>query len=642
MCGFLCVFAPGTPVEKKQLENGLHALSHRGPDEFGHWHTNDGRIHLGHARLSIIDLKQGKQPLISQDGHLVVVVNGEFYDYQRITHDLIGKGYHFKTHSDSEILLYLYQEYGEQCFEYLRGEFAFVLWDDHRKQIFAGRDRFGIKPLFYYQDNTNIYFASEIKAFKAMGLKLQWNHDTFYQENSMLHIPDNTMVKNIKELPAAHYLTKSFESEALNLAQYWDIDYLHEEQQKKITINEQEAIEGFRERLDEAVKLRLQADVPVACYLSGGIDSSAILGIAQKFSKAPITAFTLSFDEQAYDEAPFAKETAQFTQSKYIEIPITARELVDNFEDAVFKGEKLAVNGHFVAKYLLSKKVRQNDLKVVLTGEGSDEFLGGYASFKQDYLTYYLNEMPEEQKQELEAKLKKNDEVNETFWVGKNQDNTLESAKKLLGYKPNWISVFSNMTGFNKQLYRRGYLDFMKNQDPVANLLNSFSIKQKLNGRGILHQSMYLWARSGFPHYMLTMLSDRMEMAHSVEGRLPFLDHKLTEFIAHLPENFKIRDLKEKYILREATKDVLTKTIYKRMKHPFISPPSKLEQNKLLHEFILDKIHSDSMKKQPFYDPKKLIDFATRSNQEIDPVQSDTIILQAVSASILGDKLGLS
>ena len=523
MCGFLCVFAPSNPIAKQQVMDGLQAIRHRGPDESGHWQAYDGRIHLGHVRLSIIDLQQGQQPLISSDGNLIAVVNGEFYDYQRITQDLIRKGYHFKTHSDSEILLYLYQEYGQQCFEELRGEFAFVLWDNHKKQIFSGRDRFGIKPLFYYQDKANIYFASEMKAFKAMGLKLEWDLDTYYQEKCLFHIPENTVIKQVKELPASHYLSKQFESEKLNIVQYWDMEYLTDDQQKQLNISEQEAIEGFRERFEEAIKLRLHADVPVACYLSGGIDSSAVLGIAQKFSSHPITAFTLSFDEQAYDEAPLARETAKFTDCEYIEVPVTAKELIDNFEDAIYKGEKLIYNCNAIAKYLLSKKVQQHGFKVVLTGEGSDEFLAGYPSFRQDYITHYFDDMLQEQKQEIEAELKKANQVCQGLLVGNNEDKCMDVAQQLLGYKPNWISALSYAGTLSKSIFNQDYLDSIKHKDPIADLLTSFPIKQKLTGRGTLHQSLYLWTRSALPHYLLTMLGDRMEMAHSIEDGCLFL-----------------------------------------------------------------------------------------------------------------------
>ena len=642
MCGFLCIFSPTAPIEKQSVLNGLQTLKHRGPDEIGHWCTSDLSIHLGHMRLSIIDLQQGHQPLSNHDGNIIAVVNGEFYDFERIAEDLTRKGYCFKTHSDSEVLLYLYKEYSEKCFDSLRGEFAFVLWDQHKNQIFAGRDRFGIKPVFYYQDGKNIYLASEIKAFKPLGLSLKWDKTKFYQEQSLFHIADNTLVENIKELPAAHYLVKDLNSEEIQITQYWDMSYFSAEQQSQYAISEQEAVEIFREKFDEAVKLRLKADVPVACYLSGGIDSSAILGTAQRYSNQPLSAFTLTFDDQAYDESIFAKETAKFTGSKYIEVPITAREIVDNFEDAIYKGEKLIFNCNAVSKYLLSKNVQQHGFKVVLTGEGSDEFLAGYASFRQDYLTHYLNKIPLDQKKEIEAELRKANKISQGLLIGNVDNKAMESAQKILGYKPNWMSALTYISSMSKQVFNKEYLHLINHQDPVAELLNSLPIAQQLKGKGQLHQSLYLWTRSAFPHYLLTMLGDRMEMAHSIEGRVPFLDHKLTEFMVQLPEHLKIRGLKEKYILREAAKPILTETMYTRMKHPFLSPPSKNSNNQLLSEFLLDKIHSKSMGYLPFYNQQKLIDFATQDNDEINPTQSDAIVQQAVSACILGEKLGLN
>ncbi|MBM7071453.1 asparagine synthase (glutamine-hydrolyzing) [Shewanella sp. 202IG2-18] len=642
MCGFLCAFAPTNAIDKQSILNGINAIQHRGPDEVGHWGSFDNRIHLGHARLSIIDLNQGHQPLTNQDQSIVAVVNGEFYDYKRIARELILEGYKFKTHSDSEILVHLYQKYGSGCFEHLRGEFAFVLWDKNNNQIFAGRDRFGIKPLFYYQDKKNIYFASEMKAFKPLGLPLSWNKANFLQEKSLFHIADHSLIENIRELPASHYLTKAFDSDKLSIKQYWDIEYLSTKAQKQYDISEAEAVQGFREKFDEAVKFRLNADVPVGCYLSGGIDSSAILGAAQQHYHRPITAFTLSFDDQSYDESVYAKETAKFTGSHYVEVPVTAMDIVDNFEDSVYKGEKLIFNCNAVSKHLLSKHVQQHGFKVVLTGEGSDEFLAGYASFRQDYLAHYMDEMSAAQKQEVEVEFKNANKVSQGLLIGKQNDPAMNTAQRILGYQPNWMSAFTYISAASKQIFNDDYLNFVKDSDPIANLLHSLPVKEKLLGRGILHQSLYLWTRSMLPHYLLTLLGDRMEMAHSIEGRVPFLDHKLTEYVARLPEHFKIRGMKEKYLLREAAKPVLTDTMYKRMKHPFLSPPSKNNRSQLLNEFLLDKIHSQSMRNLPFYDQQKLIQFAESSDDNINPTQRDVILMQAVSACILGEKLGLN
>ena len=644
MCGFVCVFSPNSVFEHYKVEQALNKIQHRGPDESSLWSNAEHTVHLGHARLSIIDLKGGSQPLSNASNSIHCVVNGEFYDYKRIRQELIREGYTFKTASDSEILIALYERYGVGCLEYIRGEFSFVLWDERTRKIFAGRDRFGIKPLFYYQDKGAVYFASEVKALAELGLSMAWDKESLWQEVSFFHLPDRSLFKDVHEVPPAHYVIKSFSSTTLSTYPYWDMNYLTTSQQSQNVWDEEEVIEGFREKFEEAIKFRLTADVPVASYLSGGIDSCSVLGTAQKLSSQPITAFTLSFDHTLYDEASYAKEMADHCQSHYHQIPITGDLIADAFEDTLYKGEKLIFNCNAVSKYLLSQRVQEQGFKVVLTGEGADEILAGYAGFRQDFIQHHMHQMSDAERQSISQGLEQANEVSQGVLMSTQSFDSLDVVNRYLGFVPNWMVGFTHMGKMVRQVFTQEFLQYTENREPASQLVEALAVPLAMKGRGRLHQSLYSWTKSMLPHYLLTMLGDRMEMAHSIEGRLPFLDHKLVEYVVGLPERFKIRGMKEKYLLREAMKPVLTQRMYKRQKHPFLTPPAKAPTNKKLNTLMLDILHSQHVRELPFIDQKKALAFFNgvgkmdKSQQNL----ADSVLHLVVSMGVMQKKFNLN
>ena len=333
----------------RDFERAVQALHHRGPDGQRTWIPPHRKVALGHARLSIIDLATGDQPIANEDGTAWIVVNGEFYDYERVQRDLERRGHRLRTRSDSEIALHLYEDFGTQFVHRLRGEYAFVIWDDRARKLFAIRDRFGVKPLFYAIHNGALYVASEMKALFAAGVPARWDAEAVHFSVGFTP-PGRTLFQGVYALPPGYYLTG--DSNGVALAQYWDIDYPSVDDTRS-TLSDAEYIEGFRAVLDDAVRVRLRADVPVGCYLSGGIDSCAVLGLAAKHRSDPVRAFTLRFDHKDYDEGAIAEEMARKAGADWMPIPITQESLADNFADAIFHGEALCVNAHFVAKYLL-------------------------------------------------------------------------------------------------------------------------------------------------------------------------------------------------------------------------------------------------------------------------------------------------
>ncbi|HZD04909.1 MAG TPA: asparagine synthase (glutamine-hydrolyzing), partial [Longimicrobiales bacterium] len=406
MCGVAAILSSDGPLAPECLDRAVARLHHRGPDARGRWTTPDGRVGLGHARLSIIDLESGDQPMANEDGSLHAVVNGEFYDFERIRGELASQGHRFRTRSDSEILLHLYEETGAHCLHRLRGEFAFVLWDGRNRTLFAGRDRFGVKPLFFAEHHGTLYLASEAKALFAAGVPAAWDPETVYL-GGFLRPTHHTLYRGVRSLPPGHYLVAR-PGGGHRIHPYWDVTY--PTGPAGDGRGEREYVDGFREVLEEAVETRLRADVSVGCYLSGGLDSCAVLGLAALHHAGPVRAFTLQFDHPRYDESGIAREMAARAGADFVPIPVRQRDLADHFADAVVASETWSINAHGVAKYLLSRAVRDAGYKVVLTGEGSDEILGGYPHFRQDMLTHHtVGQDPDE----LERLLRELEEGNQ-------------------------------------------------------------------------------------------------------------------------------------------------------------------------------------------------------------------------------------
>ncbi|HEY9647298.1 MAG TPA: asparagine synthase (glutamine-hydrolyzing), partial [Chroococcidiopsis sp.] len=328
MCGILTFLSWNDEVSESAFRRGLERLEHRGPDGKGAWISPHRRVALGHTRLSIIDLNTGEQPIANLDGSLRIVANGEFYDFERVRQRLQEWGYTFKTQSDTEIALHLYDQFGPECLRYLRGEFAFVIWDDRQQLMFAARDRFGIKPLYYTVYQDTLYLASEIKALLAAGIPAVWDQETFLAVNARALHPERTLVAGVQQVPPGHFLIASHGT--VKLQRYWDFDYAiapDAESASPPPPTLQDYAAQVSATLDDAIRLRLRSDVPIACYLSGGLDSSAILGIANQHASSPLPAFSLAFSHDDYNEIAIAQETAKHLGSELHVLPIQDADL---------------------------------------------------------------------------------------------------------------------------------------------------------------------------------------------------------------------------------------------------------------------------------------------------------------------------
>lgn len=604
MCGIVGMLSTAAPVREDALAAATAALDHRGPDGRRHWRSPDGLVGLGHARLAIIDLETGDQPLANEDGTIHAVVNGELYDFERIGRELAARGHRLATRSDSEILLHLYEDFGAECVRYLRGEFAFVLWDARTRTLVAGRDRFGIKPLAYTVHDGVLMLASEVKALFAAGLPARWDHESFHDASSLV-VPrqDRTLFDGVRQVPPGCLLVA--EGGRVRVERYWDFDYPRAADVRPK--DDRESAEALRAALDEAVRLRLRADVPVGCYLSGGIDSCAVLGLAARHRSDPIRTFTLAFDRTEYDESVIAREMADRAGAEFHPIPIRQADLAEHFGDAIVQAETLCLNAHGVAKYLLSRAVRDAGYKVVITGEGSDEILGGYPPFRRDMLLHDNAGQDAAEVERLLGELAASNPVSRGLLLPDGHSLPLDAVRRLLGFAPSWMEAYGS-TGFKVHaLLSEEFAGRLAGRDALAGLVESVDVRGQLAGRPPVHQSLYLWAKTQLPNYVLAMLGDRMEMAHSVEGRVPFLDHHVVELVRSLPVRQKIRGTTEKYVLREAVREVLTDTVYRRHKHPFTSPPVALAPDERLHELLQDTLRGPTLAAMPFYDRAKVV-----------------------------------
>ena len=611
MCGIVAIFSRGKPVDTATLRLATDRLRHRGPDGEGLWISPDRRIALGHRRLSIIDLATGNQPIASEDGQTRIVVNGEFYGYEAIQRELEASGHQLRTRSDSEIALHLYEEQGVQCLHRLRGEFAFALWDERRQTLFAARDRFGIKPLFYAWHEGTLYLASEVKALFAAGIPARWDAESFYNRFTSAGPQDRTFFDGVRQIPPGHYMIATRED--VRIAAYWDFNFPEERLVPGQRSDADWAAE-FRGVLDEAVRIRLRADVPVACYLSGGIDSCSVLGLAARHVSRPIRAFNISFDDPRYDENATAREMAAKAGAEFVSVPIGQRDLADHFADAIEQVETICMNGHGVAKYVLSRVVRDAGFKVVITGEGADEILGGYAEFFKDAR-------------------RRNDIA----------PVPLDTVRKKLGFTPFWMEQRAEGSQKLQYFFTSKTVQEFGRHGFFHDLLGDVDVQGQLAGRHPLNQALYLWAKSSLPNYVLTVLSDRMEMAHSIEGRLPFLDHHVVEATCALPVDQKIRGEVEKHVLREATRDVVSTSVYGRRKQKFLAPPSTLRRREGLSMMLQDMLRGPTLAKIPYVDQRRVVAYLDRlpSLSEDQRTVGDGVLMMLASACVLQDRFRL-
>lgn len=583
MCGIAgFIYADRTrPVDPETLVAMAAIQYHRGPDGFG-WQAMEG-IGFSHARLSIIDLDQerGRQPFVSEDQRLMLSKNGELYDYQRLRAELTARGARFRTKSDSELIMHLYPRHGlHDTLPHLRGEFAFALYDREDDVLHLVRDRFGIKPLYWTEIDGGLVFGSELKVLFAHPLvKRQFDSAGLYHQLMQTMVPGTTAFAGVHQVKPGHALTVRRNDGGLQIEErcYWDMPF-PEEDARGTPAHESEYIEGVREHLIEAVQLRMEADVPVGCYLSGGIDSCSIAGVAAASTQGSVKAFTIGFDNADYDETPIATEMAEAIGADQEILHLDADHLYDHLEETLWHTERTIYNTLGVAKLLMSRRVNEIGYKVVMTGEGSDELFGGYPAFRRDMFLHGLDHLSSDERGEWEAMLADN---NKLFSGAMLAEQSIEdpALTARVGFTPSclqpWLASSLRVPGLLHADHRKA----LEGYSPGAAIADTLDA-EALKNRHPLDRAQYVWIKTMLEGQILTWGGDRVDMANAMEARPPFLDHHLAEYAAQLPPSMRIHGRTEKYVLREAMKGLLPETLYRREKFAFMAPPAHTDPHK--------------------------------------------------------------
>jgi len=552
----------GRTINRATLERMRDVITHRGPDEEGIF--VDGAVGLGHRRLSIVDVAAGHQPMTNEDGSLHIVYNGEVYNHADYRDELEARGHVYQTHCDTETILHLYEEHGVNCVDYLRGMFAFAIWDQRQKQLFIARDRLGVKPLYYVHTNDgSLYFGSEIKTLLEAGaFKPRINYEGLpdYLANHATSGED-TLFQGVKRLLPGHLMV--WRDGELRVSRYWDVSFAKYADENR---SDKDYIDEWRELFRTSVRLRLMADVPLGMFLSGGIDSSAIAAVMSGMVSEPIKTFSVAFKEREANELEYARLVSEAFKTNHHEIVVSPEDFFTNLPKLVWHEDEPLAHPSSVALYFVSLLASRH-VKVVLTGEGSDELLAGYARYKKTILNLalgsrYRSLTPASLRRVLRRQI-------EVMPVARLRQKLLRS---FLAVEPDIESIyFDNFAVFPRQLQPELLSAQTKEQvataDPYVGLRE---VQKQGDATSLLDRLLYADIKT-YLHELL-MKQDQMSMATSIESRVPFLDHKLVEFTSGLPERLKLRGWTTKYVLRESMKGLLPETILTRPKMGFPVP----------------------------------------------------------------------
>ncbi len=645
MCGIGGVMYadPAHPVDPQILVGMAAIQHHRGPDGFGYDIVEGRGVGFTHARLSIIDLnpERGRQPFRSADGQVLIAHNGEFYDYKRLRADLTSRGYSFRTKSDTELMLHLRDRFGlDGALPHLRGEFAFAVYDQGTDRLTLVRDRFGVKPLFYSLTPEGLVFGSEIKVVMAHpAVQRQFSPEGLYHQLMQTMVPGSTGFEGVYTVEPGQKVTVQRRDGQLTLhkEQYWDLDFplLGTRPQR----SDQDYMEELRQRFVEAIQLRLEADVPVACYLSGGIDSCTILGVAAACQQSPVKAFTIGFDDSDYDETAIAREMAAAVGAVQDILTVNGTQLYEHFARTLWHTERSIYNTFTVAKLLMSEHVNRAGYKVVVTGEGSDELFAGYPQLRLDMIRHGMAHATPEERADLEAWLA---ESNKLFKGNLLAEAPLEdpALNAVVGFTPSclqsWLSSADRVPGLLHRVYRDALGDYA----PGAAIAAALDENQ-LRDRHPLDKAQYVWIKTQFESQVLGWAGDRVDMANSLEARPAFLDHPLVEFAVTLPPNLRFRGYQDKYILRETMRELLPETLYKRQKFAFMAPPSHTDavKQKAMQALTHTYLSHDAVQSAALLDHDAVQTLLHRHQDETTPVaervQLDAMINHLLSVQIL-------
>jgi len=618
MCGISGIFdlRREKRIDTSVIKKMTSVLEHRGPDAFDHY--SDDNVAFGFTRLSIIDLNGGMQPLFNEDKSIVMVCNGEIFNYIELKKDLVARGHKFRTNTDIEVILHLYEEKGIEFVNELNGQFAFAIFDYNKQQLFCARDHFGIVPLFYTITDDYFIFGSEIKAI-LQHPSVECDVDLVGLDQVLSFpgvISPRTMFQNIRSLENGHALLVEGIDQIKNI-EYWDLTY-PEIGELNYDKSENYYIEQMSDLIEKSVKLRLRSDVPIGLYLSGGLDSSAIAAITNKLTPdVRRETFSISFDEKDICESKYQTIMSNFIKSNHNNKSFQYSDISTRLPDVIAQCEMPLKETYNTASYELSKLVSDKGIKVVLSGEGADEFFAGYVGHKFDRIR---NQLGQNTQYSVEEQM-----LQEKLWGDKN-----------LFYEKNQLDFRS----VKKKLYSKEVNERYEEIDCI----NHYVIKkEKIMNRDPIHKRSYLDYKLRLVDHLISDHGDRMTYANSIEGRYPFLDKEIAEFSTIVPPNLKLKDFNEKYIVKEATKNLLPKEIINREKFGFVAPGSTYLLKRNI-EYINDMLSYDSIKRGGYFNPdtiEQLKKEYCRDGFSLNvPFDSDLLIV-VLTFNIFKEKFGI-
>ena len=559
MCGIAGILSPD-PAQRERIGSMASALHHRGPDDQGYHHS--GPIALAQTRLSIIDLENGHQPMFNEDETLVLVCNGEIYNSPELRESLIKKGHHFRTRTDVEVILHLYEEHGDACVTHLRGMFAFALWDRTRERLLLARDHMGQKPLFFVHKDARFFFASEVKALIASNLiPVEMELEGLWHYMSLRFMPDQfSFFKHIQKLPAGSYLV--YENQSVRVERYWDIDFLH-----KQTGSEKDIEEGLHQTLLETVDSHLLSDVRVGAFLSGGIDSGTVSAMMATLQKDPVPTFSIGVKEQSFNELPYARMvTERYGMEGHEEI--VESDMIHKIPTMIHHMDEPS-DPFGVGVYLVAGLASRH-VKVALSGDGGDESFAGYDRFAGQRLADYYAVLPAWLRRTVIERLIRL--IPDTFQY------------KTIAQKARWLNEMSLRERGDRYAHSLSFLRFTDDTkrslftDQARNSFDSVDSREKIlahfnaaNVNDLIDRMLYTDLKTRMPDHLL-VIADRMCMAHSLENRSPLVDHRLVEFAASIPGHMKLKGTKLKHILRSVSARYLPKELVYREKQGFGFP----------------------------------------------------------------------
>lgn len=566
------------------LGDMLGVIVHRGPDDGGM--MIESEVAMGMRRLSIIDLHDGQQPISNEDERYTVVFNGEIYNYVELRKELADRGHQFKTNSDTEVIVHLYEDYGEKCVDHLRGMFAFSVWDRQREKLFIARDRLGIKPLYYHISEKNfVCFGSEIKSLLCCpAVPRELDRFALSDYLSLKYVPaPRTMFKGIEVLPPGHTLT--IENGVVKRKQYWDLDF-----SEKSTLGENANIDSLLDHLRESIRLRLRADVPFGAFLSGGLDSSLIVALMSEQLEQPVNTFSVGFAGSGEaDELPFARIVADQFNCKHHELVVTADDFIQNAEKVIHHLDQPIADQATVATYMVAGLARQH-VKMVLTGEGGDELFAGYARYSVERLSNTFRLLPSPIGKIIRGAASKLPGLRRQ----KIAINALTQRCEIKRFS-NWFPMFNDE--LKQQAISNSFLPYVSEvNEAFASCLRSTTAKSPLD------RMLYVDSKTWLPDYLL-LRGDKLTMAQSLEARVPLLDHHLVEFACGLNPNMKVRGRTRKYALKKVAERLLPGSIVHRKKQGFPIPINEWlrnEANPMMH----DLLSSSTIQRRGFFDAK--------------------------------------